>query len=123
MVLFYDADCGLCESWVERVMKRRGEVEVRAVAYQDAEEMERYGHVDREHEGVQVWWSGEQRDCVSQNELAVAECLEVMGRGGLAAVLRVRGLRWLWALGYRVVVANRHRISGRMGQSACRVRR
>jgi predicted DCC family thiol-disulfide oxidoreductase YuxK len=119
--LFFDADCGFCQSSVEWILKRARPGTFDPVAYQDDEGMRLFPMVDRTlaDKGIQAL---AEDGTLWKKASATAFCLTL-----------VPGWRWLGHLilfplvlpfasvGYAIVAANRQRISRWMGRTSCRI--
>lgn len=113
--LVYDGDCGFCTRSVSGLAALRL-AEPRIVAYQHADLQALGLTVSRcEHE-VQ-WVDADGR--ISSGAQAVARLLSVSGLpwSVLGLALRLPPFRWVGALVYRLVAANRFRLPG--GTPAC----
>jgi predicted DCC family thiol-disulfide oxidoreductase YuxK len=112
-LLVYDGSCGFCERSAEWIRAKWPSDGPRAVPWQQLGES-RLAALGLTVEDVSraAWWieDGEREG----GHLAVAQSL-VAARGGWRAigrVLLVPPFRWLAAIGYRVVAANRGRLFG-----------
>lgn len=119
--LFYDADCGFCQTSVEWLLGKARPDTFDPIAYQDDEAMRKFPMVDLTlaDKGIQVLKADGELWAKAK---AVGYCLSL-----------VPGWRWAGhfilfplvapfaAVGYAVVAANRQRISKLIGKKSCRI--
>jgi len=113
-VLVYDGDCGFCSvaaAWITTKWKKPKAPE--------AVPAQRLGEVDLEHLGLTAddvkmasWWVEDGRK--SRGHLAIARALIAAGTGWrlIGQLLLLPPVRWLAAIGYRIVSRFRYRLPG-----------
>ncbi len=113
-VLLYDGDCGFCTASA-RFIERRIPTGATLAAYQFAD-LDALG-TTAERAARELLWVHDGR--ISGGAQAVARLLaDAGGRWRpLGLVMRVPPVRWLAAVVYRLIAANRHRLPG--GTPAC----
>jgi len=119
--LFYDADCGFCQSSVEWLLQKARPGTFDPVAYQDEERMRLFPMVDRTlaDKGIQAL---AEDGTLWKKASATAFCLTlVAGWSWLGHLILFPWVLPFASIGYAIVAANRHRISHWMGRNSCRV--
>lgn len=120
LTVLYDADCGFCQhtaAVLRRLDRRRS---LRFVPLQDAEAIP--GVPDRQRlmaamhvvDGAGRWSTG------GAAWVRIAETVPALVP--LALLARLPGASVVVELGYRLIAANRHRLSRWLGESDCRLR-
>ena len=123
LILFYDADCGFCQRSVSWLSKQLSPQILSALAYQTPELAVTYPELDLSHRerGVQLIEVGaDGQTNWRRDSQAIARCLQLATNRSLRAlggVLSWPLVRELAQFGYRVIAANRHRISQLYGTS------
>jgi predicted DCC family thiol-disulfide oxidoreductase YuxK len=120
-VIYFDGVCGLCNRFVEFVLRHDLEHVFRFAPLQ-GQGFRRYAEgkedLSRSDSLVVVWRAGEGEEERFVRGQAVLEVLRRLpGYGWLAALLGLLPLRWLDRL-YDLLAANRHRLSGK--STSCR---
>ena len=121
VTLFYDADCGFCQSSVEWMLRQARPGTFDPVAYQDDEGMRKFPMVDRTlaDKGIQALGEDGQ---VRSKARASGYCLTFMPRWAWAGHFILFPLFLPFAsIGYAIVAANRQGISRWMGRTSCRI--
>ena len=123
MVLFYDADCGFCQAsvnWLAPRCERAGHP-LKLVAYQDADAPVLYPAINWTHNdrGIQILFpNGE----VRKDARGVAACLRLIPEWRwLGSLMELPVIGFFAQTGYRIVAANRRRISRLLGMNACKI--
>jgi len=121
VTLFYDADCGFCQSSVDWLLRRSRPNTFQVVPYQDETKIKKYPMVDRTLADKGIQALGEDGKLWSKAS-ATGFCLSL-----------IPGWKWLGrfilcplvlpfaSIGYAVVAGNRQKISKWMGRTACRI--
>jgi predicted DCC family thiol-disulfide oxidoreductase YuxK len=125
IILFYDADCGICTAcvdWLIRQAESAGEPLV-VIAYQSEKEIENYPMIDRSHADLGIQTLDLDRQ-VRRDAAAVATCLRAFPRWRwLGICMDLPLLKIAFQAGYRLVANNRRLLSRWLGLRACKVRR
>lgn len=123
IVLFYDGDCGFCQSSRDWLADHSASGTLITVPYQYPQLAEEYPMIDRSHadKGVQVLFPDGK---VINDQDAIAACLKQLpakyrGWIWLAHLITFVLFRPFCIVGYRIVAANRRRISILLGKPAC----
>ena len=121
VTLFYDADCGFCQSSVDWLLARALPDTFDPVAYQDNQALRRFPMVDPTlaDKGIQVLGLDGRIRAKAQ---ATGYCLTLIpGWRWLGHLMLFPLLAPFAALGYAVVARNRHHISRWTGRASCRI--
>ena len=121
VTLFYDADCGFCQSSVEWMLRRARPGTFDPVAYQDDEAMRLFPMVDRTLADKGIQALGED-GVLRAKARASGYCLTFLpGWAWLGKLILFPPVLPLAGVGYAMVAANRQRISRWMGRTSCRI--
>jgi predicted DCC family thiol-disulfide oxidoreductase YuxK len=107
--LVYDGECGFCQRWA-RWLGRRVDPGTTFVAFQDLDDLSRYGLVRAEVERASYWIEPDGRRFGGNR--SIAKVLQ-RARGGwrvVGLVVDLPVLRSVAALAYRGIARNRHRL-------------
>ncbi|SRR5690554_1742799 len=117
-MLVFDGDCGFCTSSARWIEKRLPDT-VEVVPWQFLDDLGALGLTPAEADAKAWWIDAEGRR--HGGHVAIGKALVAAGGiwGFLGRLSLVVPIRWLGALVYRVVSANRHRMPG--GTPACRL--
>ncbi len=122
---FYDADCGICTRsviWLEQRLREAG-ADVELIGYQEPGASERFPPIDWTHVTDGVQWLGAD-GTVRRDARAVAAVLRMLPRWWwLGVLMDLPGVAAISQMEYRLVAANRLRISRLLGLNACAIRR
>jgi predicted DCC family thiol-disulfide oxidoreductase YuxK len=119
--LFYDADCGFCQASVDWLLQKSRPDTFQVVAYQDETDIKKYPMVDRTlaDKGIQALGKDGK---LWRKASATGFCLTLVpGWEWLGRFILCPFVLPFASIGYAVVAGNRHRISGWMGRSVCRI--
>lgn len=121
VTLFYDADCGFCQSSVEWILRSARPGTFNPVAYQDDEGMRLFPMVDRTIADKGIQALGE--DGVLRTKAqASGYCLTFLpGWAWLGKLILYPLVLPFAGVGYALIAANRQRISRWMGRTSCRI--
>jgi predicted DCC family thiol-disulfide oxidoreductase YuxK len=121
ITLFYDADCGFCQSSVDNMKARDSKNLIKLIAYQTPNLKTLYPEINPEHahRGIQVL---DAEKNVVKNEKAIAwALLRLPTRAWLGHLILFPLFRPFTAIGYRIIASNRHRISRFAGKTECKL--
>jgi predicted DCC family thiol-disulfide oxidoreductase YuxK len=107
--LVYDGECGFCQRWA-RWLGRRVPPGTRFVAFQDMDDLSRYGLARADVERASYWVDPDGR--AFGGNRSIAKVLQ-RSRGTwrvIGVVLDLPVVRSLAALAYRAIARNRHRL-------------
>ena len=121
VTLFYDADCGFCQSSVEWILRRARPGTFDPVAYQDDEGMRLFPMVDRTIADKGIQSLGED-GVLRAKARASGYCLTFLpGWAWLGKLILFPLVLPFAGVGYALIAANRQRISRWMGRTSCRI--
>ena len=112
-ILIYDGDCGFCTSAAMRISDR-WRVPAKATSWQDLGGDGLAGFGLSAADGQKAAWWVDSDGRLFEGHLAVAKSLIAARgwRGAVGKVILIPPVGGVAALGYRVVVRNRHRLPG-----------
>ena len=121
VTLFYDADCGFCQSSVDWLLARALPGTFEPVAYQDDQALKQFSMVDASLADKGIQALGPDGKLRSKAK-ATGYCLTfVPGWQWAGRFLLSPLISPFAAVGYAIISKNRHHISRWMGRTSCRI--
>lgn len=121
VTLFYDADCGFCQSSVEWLLQRSPAGIFDPVAYQDVHALREFPMVDPHLADKGIQALGEDGNLRAKAQ-ATGYCLTfVPGWRWLGRLILFPLVAPFAGLGYAIVARNRQHISRWIGRTSCRI--